>query len=190
MTNENIIKQLKRLISSLQYADDVNAVKAAIKALSQEPTVTSTDETMTMVYPTIVCDDAISRQAVLNIAKSSKSNWIDNSVLFKRVNNLPSVTPKSTECDDAISREAAINIASLHCLTIDETVKALEQLPSVTQKSGKWVLMRTSPTKLHGEHIREYQCSECYRGIRCTESQLVNYPYCHCGAKMESEDNE
>ena len=40
-------------------------------------------------------------------------------------------------CDDAISRDAAINIASLHCLTIDETVKALEQLPSVTQKSAK-----------------------------------------------------
>ena len=40
------------------------------------------------------CDDCISRQAVLEIAKSSKSNWIDNSVLFKRVNELPPVTPK------------------------------------------------------------------------------------------------
>lgn len=38
-------------------------------------------------------------------------------------------------CDDAISREDAINIASLHTLTIDESVKALERLPSVTQKS-------------------------------------------------------
>lgn len=42
----------------------------------------------------IECDDAISRQAVLDIAKSSKSNWIDNSVLFKRVNELPPVTPQ------------------------------------------------------------------------------------------------
>jgi sugar-specific transcriptional regulator TrmB len=40
------------------------------------------------------CGDAISRQAVLDIAKSSKSNWIDNSVLFKRVNELPPVTPQ------------------------------------------------------------------------------------------------
>lgn len=40
------------------------------------------------------CEDCISRQAVLEIAKSSKSNWIDNSVLFKRVNELPPVTPK------------------------------------------------------------------------------------------------
>ena len=40
------------------------------------------------------CGDCISRQAVLDIAKSSKSNWIDNSVLFKRVNELPPVTPQ------------------------------------------------------------------------------------------------
>lgn len=44
--------------------------------------------------PITESDDAMSRQAVLDIAKSSKSNWIDNSVLFKRVNELPSVTPK------------------------------------------------------------------------------------------------
>ena len=42
------------------------------------------------------CEDAISRQAVLDIAKSSKSNWIDNSVLFKKVNELPPVTPKTS----------------------------------------------------------------------------------------------
>lgn len=42
----------------------------------------------------IASEDAISRQAVLDIAKSSKSNWIDNSVLFKRVNELPPVTPQ------------------------------------------------------------------------------------------------
>lgn len=35
---------------------------------------------------------------------------------------------------DVISREAVITIAGTHTLTVDETVKALEQLPSVTQK--------------------------------------------------------
>lgn len=38
--------------------------------------------------------DAISRQMMLEIAKSSKSNWIDNSVLFKRINELPYVNPQ------------------------------------------------------------------------------------------------
>ena len=75
------------------------------------------------------CEDAISRQAVLDIAKTSKSNWIDNSVLFKKVNNLPPVTPQpkidtwsikevadtlekhglikeQEPCEDAVSRQA------------------------------------------------------------------------------------
>lgn len=55
-------------------------------------------------------------------------------------------------------------------------------------KVGHWILKRTFPTKLYDEYIREYECSECHRVIRCTESQLVNYPYSHCGAMMiESE---
>lgn len=57
--------------------DNAKYSKLAIEALKQEP-----------------CEDCISRQAVLDIAKSSKSNWIDNSVLFKRVNELSPVTPQ------------------------------------------------------------------------------------------------
>ena len=51
-------------------------------------------------------------------------------------------------------------------------------------RTGRWILKRTFPTKLYDEYLNEYICSECYREIRCTESQLVNYPYCHCGARM------
>lgn len=92
------------------------------------------------------------------------------------------------------------------CVT---TIKALEKavplpkslmecikiLPSVTPqepKTGHWKTARTFPTKLYDEYLNEYECSECKRRIRCTESQLVNYPYCHCGANMlptESEGN-
>ncbi len=65
-----------------------NAINTAIKALSQQT------------------EDAISRQAVLDIAKSSKSNWIDNSVLFKRVNELPTVNPQpKTDVLDKIRAE-------------------------------------------------------------------------------------
>jgi len=37
MANAKIITQLNRLLTQLHYADDVNAVKAAIKKLEQEP---------------------------------------------------------------------------------------------------------------------------------------------------------
>lgn len=79
MTREEAIKELSYIIDempSMECADWIEAISMGIKALNQEP-----------------CADAISRQAVLEIAKSSKSNWIDNSVLFKRVNELPPVTP-------------------------------------------------------------------------------------------------
>lgn len=53
------------------------------------------------------------------------------------------------------------------------------------QKTGHWITQMIFQTKLYDEPLREYECSECGRRIRCTKSQLVNYSFCHCGAKME-----
>ena len=114
-------------------------------------------------------------------------------------------------CNDAISREAAINIASLHCLTIDETVKAIEQLPSVTQKSGN---PQSSEHFIDGVHAMGYregykdaqkqksgkwidysdegyvECPFCGHATNC-EDNIDELHYCfYCGAKMESEDKE
>jgi hypothetical protein len=75
----------------------------------------------------------------------------------------------------------------------DYLCKRINSLPPVTPqpKKGHWLLKRTFPTKLYDEYLNEYKCSECYREIRCTESQLVNYPYCHCGRRMvEPQESE
>lgn len=104
-------------------------------------------------------------------------------------------------CNDAVSRQAVLALPRIkihnewgNVIKESVDVEDVKQLPSVTQKSGKWIVGRISPTKLRGENLIEYRCSECDRAIRCTESQLVNYPYCHCGAKMiepqESEDKK
>ena len=65
-----------------------------------EPCETSTDEPMTMVYPTIFCDDAISRADA--IGAIYKAN--DDGLLFDRVLNkikaLPSVTPSRQVIED------------------------------------------------------------------------------------------
>ena len=114
------------------------------------------------------------------------------------------ISVKQDPCDDAISRQAAINaMAKIEQDDIDEygcaipegfnsdpAVEALNELPSVTPqpKTGRWVTQMIFSTKLNDEPMREYECSECGRRIRCTKSQLVNYPYCHCGAKMEVEE--
>ena len=47
--------------------EQVDALEMAIEALEQQPiTTTNNDEPITVIYPTIVCDDAVSRQAALN----------------------------------------------------------------------------------------------------------------------------
>ena len=85
---------------------DISAVDVSLNKVEQEPCKTSTDKPMTMVYPTIFCDDAISREDVLNLAKKGVlvSNGNYESVC-KAINELPSVQPKPIECDDVISRE-------------------------------------------------------------------------------------
>lgn len=83
----------------------------------------------------------------------------------------------------------AIEFENSVCYVTGEDREPLEMAIEAlkNQKTGHWILKRTFPTKLYEEYLNEYECSECYRKIRCTESQLINYPYCHCGAKMEGE---
>ena len=95
---------------------------------------------------------------------------------------------KHEEAGRAIGKDGFYaDLMGYHVQALNMAIKALEQEP----KTGHWILKRTFPTKLYDEHLNEYKCSECYREIKCTESQLVNYPYCHCGAKMvEPQESE
>lgn len=65
----------------------------------QEPTVTSTDEPMTMVYPTIVCDDAISRDVA--IKHLTKARMIgDSRPMTEIFAEIPHVTPSRQVIED------------------------------------------------------------------------------------------
>jgi hypothetical protein len=106
-------------------------------------------------------------------------------------------------CEDTISRQAVLDYIYNDLglgdeengkdverqMELERSYKYVKSLSSVTPqpKTGYWIVKITFPTKLYDEYLKEYECSECYRRIRCTESQLVNYPYCHCGAKMADE---
>lgn len=115
----------------------------------------------------------------------------------KEAFNMAKVALEQEPCEDAISRQAVLGIVRnmkglARAYVLPEAINQVKSLLPVNPqpKTGHWILKRLSPTRLCGEHLKEYECSECYREIRCTASQLVNYPYCHCGAKMESEDKE
>ena len=144
------------------------ALDIAIKALEQEP-----------------CDNAVSRQDVLDLAKKGVlvSNGNYESVC-KAINELPSVNPQP--CEDAISRQAALNALYALCDTgetlienpwrdnphIDAVVETIEELPPVNPqpKTGHWI---TTP---QGE-----RCSNCLEEFR----SLRNYSYCpNCGCRM------
>ncbi len=39
--------------------------------------------------------------------------------------------------------------------------------------------------------VNLYHCSECGRAIRTAyDEKLENYPYCHCGAKMDGDEHD
>lgn len=91
MNREEAIKIMSQMIKDEEgFLSDntVEAHKMAIKALEQEP-----------------CDNAVSRQDVLDLAKKGilVSNGNYESVC-KAINELPSVKPQP--CEDAISRQA------------------------------------------------------------------------------------
>lgn len=94
-------------------AEEVSeAFDMAFKALSQEPTVTTNNnEPMTVIYPTIVCDDAISRDAAIEAVSEGCQEWRG---IYGRceelINALPSVTQKSKKgCEDCIYEKTGNN---------------------------------------------------------------------------------
>lgn len=91
-------------------------------------------------------------------------------------------------CDDAVSRQAVIklfngNIGSESALILH----MVKQLPSVTQKSGKWIEREGWDGDVY------YECSVCGEPFCLIDGTPTDnmYNYCpNCGAKMESEEEE
>jgi hypothetical protein len=69
---------------------------------------------------------------------------------------------------------------------VSESMDKIRELPRVTPREprkGHWV----KEESIFGWDGYSYQCSECGRSIHLdTEMEdLEDYPYCHCGAKMQ-----
>lgn len=62
-------------------------------------------------------------------------------------------------------------------LQINRVIKTLEQ----QSKTGHWI-----KSTGYDDRDRFYTCSECGRHINLIcGAKLADYPYCHCGTKME-----
>ena len=79
--------------------------------------------------------------------------------------------------DELISRQAAIDIVFRSPFFSDSLTEELRALPSVQQKTGRWI--NISPL------LTAARCSECKSAF----AERTNY--CpHCGARMEETENE
>lgn len=126
-----------------------------------------------------VCEDAISRQAVIDAIEKNayRHTYLDQ--IIDIVSELPSVTPK--HCEDAISREwlkTAIHnfYYGLKHIPTEEDIQAyIDAAPSVsTEKTGHWI-----PDK---HPLASPHCSICNGYGYKTDA------YCRaCGAKMQEE---
>ena len=92
----------------LEFRQLAEWLKDYKRLLEQQPTTTTNNnEPITVIYPTIVCDDAVSREAALEkMADYVASGYADSAEDF------------------------------------EEYSRIICQLPSVTQKSGKWIMHR------------------------------------------------
>lgn len=109
----------------------IEAQKMAIKALEQPDP----------------CEDAVSREAVSEWLKQYGQDVLHGKYKFslmyiwKKLMELPSVTPKTAECEDAVSRSGAIiqlshnKIGDDDCdAVIQRDIETIKRLPSVVPK--------------------------------------------------------
>lgn len=162
MTREESIDRLRKISEKTPIrtnGDDLLAITMAIKALSQEPS------------------DTVSRGVFEQVM------W-ERDIAIEQLHELGYEWGQKIEpCDDAISREAVLDILYREQEWYDIKTQ-IEELPPVTQKSGKWIYRRED----------KYSCSKCGTTTRVDESGIEEkpmYKFCpYCGAKMERSDKE
>ena len=204
MTREEAIEKLELMRQKVDE-ETYRALILAIKALEQEPTSEMVHvETLHQVMwerdiaieqlkelgysfgqKIEPCDDAISRilKRMWN-CRGKHTTSIDKVAMEQIIRDELSVTQKPIKCDDAISREAVLKLKH-HKPEYGDMIYAfdVEQLPSVTQKSGKWIEGEEWCETVGGFERwgNDYTCSEC--GLPLGRYTLTDY--CpNCGADM------
>ena len=142
MTREEIMQLNTDYLNGCESEHKMNELFSYVLE-QQSITTTNNDEPITVIYPTIVCDDAISRQAVFD------NSW-------------------ELEYPDGTSERVV-------------SVKDIEQLPPVTQKSGKWIPVSERLPEEYGNYLTTVESSD---GTATITYQYVD----HYGSEWLHED--
>ena len=165
MTNEEAIEIIKKDIPCEHDTDLIEALDVAIKALEQQP-----------------CDDAISREDRLidlaNAIESDDSGYWTNKRISSALRNISSVTQR-TNCQYRHENGNCLKVGGF-CTSVDD-----KHCPSVTQKSGKWIVHPEIETSTP-DYLMFYECSECGDKQCFCKSDIHKKRFCsNCGAKMQ-----
>lgn len=83
--------------------------------------------------------------------------------------------------------EALFKVEGLltYYLPVEDYDTVVEIKKALKPKTGHWIKKETP----YGWDGHSYQCSICGRSIHLDTvvEDLTDYPYCHCGAKMEEK---
>lgn len=64
--------------------------------------------------------------------------------------------------------------------TVIKNLKTVLEYLDKEHKSAHWIRQKS----MHG-YTHSYECSECGRVVYEETDDLSDYPYCHCGCRME-----
>ena len=133
------IKAIDEKAKRIKNEDTLNGLAGAVAILFDLPSYNSINSELS--------DDAVSRQAVLDLLEDTNNGWIIN-----EVSQLPSVNPQP--CEDAISRQALLDAfgfsektrkwggdhSGYNTMMLYEIQDIIESQPSVKpqEKTGHW----------------------------------------------------
>ena len=164
MTREKAIEILKNSAMKDTLSEQwKKAYKMAISALEQMPEVTSTMQTGQFDYA-IECP--------------YPNDCPHPYGIFKNCLECKEKSVKQQPCEDAVNRDAVMGLVAREHTEWDDLYIDIAKLPSVTQKSGKWI-------RKYDSIVNElyWECNKCGEGFQLTSNYCPN-----CGADMRGAE--
>lgn len=115
----------------------------------------------------------------ISVSKTDKDSFVSKTIATAIE------TIEEPPCEDCVSREAVkkqFEEVVHNNGSATEFLVRLWKLPSVTPRpTGKWIKMPL----IEAGQTYSHECSLCGRRILITDVGLSEFPYCHCGARMQ-----